>query len=184
MEEYAINKVHRLLEPGPVVLLTTRGKDGTTNIMTVGFHMAVQHEPPLLAVIVGPWDHSFNALRATKECVIAIPTVQLANTVVDIGNCSGAVVDKFEKFGLSAVSGSEVGAPLVSECQANIECRVADIRMVSKFNMFILEAVKAWLTPELQGHQTIHHRGDGTFVVDGQVINLQERMTKWKEYQD
>lgn len=185
MDDYPVDKVYRLLEPGPVILLTTRGKDGTKNVMTIGFHMVVQHEqPPLLAVIVGPWDHSFKALRATKQCVIAIPVVEMANTVVDLGNCSGTELDKFEKFGLTAFEGSEVEAPLIEQCKANIECTVADTKMVSKYNMWILEPVKAWVTPRLKDHKTFHHRGDGTFTVDGKVINLQDRMTKWQEYQD
>lgn len=185
MDDYPIDKVYRLLEPGPVILLTTKEKDGTNNVMTIGFHMVVHHEqPPLLAAIIGPWDHTFKTLRTTKECVIAIPTVEMAKTVVDIGNCSGADEDKFEKFSLSTASGSEVGAPLIEQCKENIECRVADTKMVSKYNMFILEPVKAWVTPHLKDHKTIHHRGDGTFTVDGKVINLQDRMTKWKEYQE
>lgn len=185
MDDYPVDKVYRLLEPGPVILLTTKDKDGTNNVMTIGFHMVVQHEqPPLLAAIIGPWDHSFKVLRATKQCVITIPPVEMANTVVDIGNCSGTELDKFEKFGLTAVEGSEVAAPLIEQCKANIECRVADTKMVSKYNMWILEPVKAWVTPQSKNHKTFHHRGDGTFTVDGKVINLQDRMTKWKEYQD
>jgi flavin reductase (DIM6/NTAB) family NADH-FMN oxidoreductase RutF len=182
MEEHPINKVHQLLEPGPVILITTRDKDGNANVMTCGFHMVVQHEPPLFAVIVGPWDHSFNVLRTTKECVIAVPTVEQASTVVDIGNCSGADIDKFEQFDLTITPGNEVKAPLISECSANIECRVSDTRMISRYNMFVLEAVQAWHNPKLKDHKTIHHRGDGTFMVDGEIINLQDRMVKWQEY--
>lgn len=182
MENYPINTVHRLLEPGPIILITTRDKDGNANVMTCGFHMVVQHEPPLFAVIVGPWDHSFNTLRTTKECVIAVPTVEMARTVVDIGNCSGAEMDKFEQFGLAITSGNEVGAPLINECKANIECRVSDTRMVSKYNMFVLEAVQAWSNPNLEDRRTMHHRGDGTFVVDGEIMNLKDRMVKWQEY--
>jgi flavin reductase (DIM6/NTAB) family NADH-FMN oxidoreductase RutF len=184
MEQHPINKVHRLLEPGPVILITSRDKDGTTNVMTCGFQMVMQHEPPLFAVIVGPWDHTFNVLCSTKECVLAVPTVELAETVVDIGNCSGADIDKFETYGLTVSSGNEVSAPLIGQCKANIECRVADTRMVLKYNMFILEAVLAWFNPNLKDGKTMHHRGDGTFTVDGEIISLQHRMTKWQEHVD
>jgi flavin reductase (DIM6/NTAB) family NADH-FMN oxidoreductase RutF len=187
MQEYPIEKVYRLLEPGPVVLVTTASSqpEDPPNIMTAGFHMVIQHEdPPLLGIIVGPWDYSFASLRSQKQCVISIPTVDLAPKVVDIGNCSGEDVDKFDAFSLTPVSASKVNAPLVKECLANIECRVADTSLVSKFNLFILKAVKCWIDPDREERRTFHHRGDGTFVVDGEVINLQERMTKWKEYQD
>jgi len=73
--------------------------------MTMSWHMMMEFEPPLIACIVSNRDHSFVALRATKECAIAIPAVELANKVVAIGNCSGRDVDKFEAFHLTPASG-------------------------------------------------------------------------------
>jgi flavin reductase (DIM6/NTAB) family NADH-FMN oxidoreductase RutF len=67
----------------------------------MGFHMNIQHAPAPIGCIIGPWDHSYTALRATCECMIAIPTVDLAETVVDTGNWSGDTVNKFEQFGLT-----------------------------------------------------------------------------------
>lgn len=182
MKTFPVSKTYRLLEPGPVILITT-SIDGRANIMTAGFHMVVQH-PGLIGAVVGPWDHSYKALSDTGECVIAIPTVDLATQVVDIGNCSGHEVDKFDKFGLTAVSGKKVQAPLIDECLANIECKVADTRLVDPYNLFILEAVEAWTDPDRKERRTLHHNGDGTFTIDGKVLNLQERMVLWKQFQD
>ena len=88
MKEFPLSKVYQLLEPGPVVLLTTAHK-GRANIMTMSWHMMAEFEPPLFACVVSNADFSFVALRATKECVIAIPALELAPRVVGIGNCSG-----------------------------------------------------------------------------------------------
>ena len=88
MEDLPLSKVYQLLEPGPVVLLTTAHK-GQANVMTMSWHMMVDFNPPLIACVVSDHDHSFAALRATKECVIALPTIELAEKVVAIGNCSG-----------------------------------------------------------------------------------------------
>ncbi|KAA1476770.1 hypothetical protein DENSPDRAFT_529018 [Dentipellis sp. KUC8613] len=184
---YDITKTHRFIEPGPVVLVSTRGKakNARPNLMTMGFHMCVQHEePPLLGVSIGPWDYSFKALKETGECVLAVPGVDLAEKVVDIGNCEGDKVDKWAKFGFTPVEGEEVRAPLVKEALANFECRVKDKTMVAKYGLWILEVVCAWVNEERDEKKTIHHKGDGTFVLDGEGLDLQERMTKWKEYQD
>ncbi|MEJ0094879.1 MAG: flavin reductase family protein [Methylocella sp.] len=183
MKEMPASKAYRLLEAGPIVLVTTT-HNGRPNVMTMGFHMVVQHAPPLLGCVIGPWDHSYKALRASGECVIAIPTVDLARKVVDIGNCSGDQVDKFSKFGLTQAPGKIVSAPLIAECLANIECRVADTTLVEKYSLFILEAVRIWIDPERKERRTLHHNGDGTFTVDGRTINLQERMVLWKQFQD
>jgi flavin reductase (DIM6/NTAB) family NADH-FMN oxidoreductase RutF len=183
MQEMPASKAYRLLEAGPVVMVTT-AHEGRPNIMTMGFHMVIQHAPPLIGCVIGPWDHSYKALRATGECVIAVPTVDLARKVVDIGNCSGDDVDKFKKFKLTPLPGHDVKAPLIKECLANIECKVADTSLVSKYSLFILEAVRIWIDPERKERRTIHHNGDGTFTVDGRVVNLQERMVQWKQFQD
>jgi flavin reductase (DIM6/NTAB) family NADH-FMN oxidoreductase RutF len=176
------SKAYLLLESGPIVLVATSSK-GRANVMTMGFHMMMQHAPPLIGCIIGPWDHSYKALSATKECVIAIPTVDLAKAVVDIGSCSGSDVDKFERFELTTSKAKEVGAPLIKECFANIECRVADTGFVEKYNLWVLEAVAIWVDDKRKERRTLHHNGDGTFTVDGRKIDLKERMVLWKDFQ-
>ena len=106
LQPHPLDQVHRLIEPGPVILVTTRHR-GVPNVMTNGFNMMVRHAPPLIACTIGPWDHSYEALVETGECVVSIPTAEMAATVVDIGNCSGTDVDKFEEFDLTAVDGEK-----------------------------------------------------------------------------
>jgi flavin reductase (DIM6/NTAB) family NADH-FMN oxidoreductase RutF len=175
MKDMPLAKAYQLLEPGPVVLLTTAA-GGKANVMTMSWHMMVDFEPPLVACVVSTGDHSFAALRKSKECVIAIPSVEIADLVVKIGNCSGRDVDKFAAFGLAAKKAEWVAAPLLPQCFANLECRVVETRLVDKYNLFILEVVKAWIDPKRRNAKTIHHRGYGTFVVDGEVIKLKSRM--------
>lgn len=175
MRNLPLSKVYQLLEPGPVILLTTARK-GHMNIMTMSWHMMVDFEPPLIARVVSNRDHSFEALRATRECVIAIPAVELADKVVAIGNCSGRDVDKFECFHLTPAKAERVTAPLIAECFANIECRVVDARLVNRYNVFVLEGLKAWIDPARKAPKTIHHQGFGRFVVDGETIEIKSKM--------
>jgi flavin reductase (DIM6/NTAB) family NADH-FMN oxidoreductase RutF len=175
MKDLPLSEVYQLLEPGPVVLLTTAHK-GRANVMTMSWHMMVEFEPPLVACVVSGADYSFAALRATKQCVIAVPARKLAPTVVKVGNCSGRDVEKFERFGLTPVPAERVAAPLVAECFANLECKVANTRLVSQYNLFVLEVLKAWTDPAQRNPKTIHHRGYGKFVVDGETIRLKSRM--------
>jgi len=175
MKNLPLSKVYQLLEPGPVVLLTTARKD-RANIMTMSWHMMVEFEPPLIACVVSNRNYSFAALRATKECVIALPAVELALKVVEVGNCSGRNVEKFERFGLTPVPAERVAAPLVAECFANLECKVADTRFVERYGIFILEVLKAWTDPAQKNPKTIHHHGYGRFAVDGEMIKLKSKM--------
>ena len=175
MKDLPLATVYQLLEPGPVVLLTTAHK-GRANVMTMSWHMMVDFEPPLIACVVSTGDFSFAALKATKECVIAIPAVDLAPKLVLVGNCSGRNVDKFATIGLSPVPAKFVVAPLIAECFANLECRVVDTRLTNKYNIFVLEVVQAWSDPAQKNPKTIHHQGYGRFVVDGETIALQSKM--------
>ncbi len=175
LKELPLSKVYQLLEPGPVVLLTTSEK-GRANVMTMSWHMMVEFEPPLIACVVSNRDHSFSALRKTKACVIAIPAAKLASKVVKIGNCSGRDVEKFSKFGLTPLPAERVAPPLVAECFANLECKVVDTSLVGKYNLFVLEVLKAWRDPQQKSPKTLHHQGFGRFVVDGKVLKLESRM--------
>ncbi len=102
MEDLPLSKVYQLIEPGPVVLLTTAAQ-GRFNVMTMSWHMMVEFTPPLVACIVSSANHSFAALHSTRECVIAIPASKLAGKVVQVGNSSGRDIDKFAAFGLTPV---------------------------------------------------------------------------------
>jgi flavin reductase (DIM6/NTAB) family NADH-FMN oxidoreductase RutF len=175
MKDLPLSKVYRLIEPGPVVFLTT-ARRGRANIMTMSWHMMVEFEPPLIACVVSSAGYSFAALRATGECVIAVPALALAREVVAVGNASGRDIDKFAAFGLTPLPAERVAAPLVAECFANLECRVADARLVNRHNLFVLEVVKAWTDPAQRKPKTIHHHGYGAFVVDGETIKLKSKM--------
>ncbi len=179
MKDFPLSRVFTLIEPSPVVILTT-AKNGRTNIMTMSWLMPVEFEPALIACVVSPADYSYAALRSTKECVIAIPAVDLISKVIDIGNCSGKDENKFDVFGLTPLPAKIVSAPLVSECLYNIECKVADTSMVNKYAIFILKAVKAWKDPHRKEKRTFHANGDGTFVVDGKTMNLKKKMIKFQ----
>jgi flavin reductase (DIM6/NTAB) family NADH-FMN oxidoreductase RutF len=111
-------------------------------------------------------------IRKSRECVINVPTLGLATKVAGIGNCSGATVDKFEQFKLTAVPADEVKAPLIAECHANLECRLHDGRMIKKYDFFIFEVVKAHACVAPKYPRTIHYRSEGMFMVAGRSLNL------------
>jgi flavin reductase (DIM6/NTAB) family NADH-FMN oxidoreductase RutF len=172
---YPLSKVYGLLEPGPVVLLTTAHK-GQANVMTMSWHVMMEFEPPLVGCVVSGNDFSFQALNATRQCVINIPTVDLKAAVVGCGNTSGDAVDKFKAFGLTPSSASMVAAPLIDECYASLECRVVDTRLKNRYNFFVLEVLKAWVDPACKDPRTLHHRGQGRFMVAGETIETRSKM--------
>jgi flavin reductase (DIM6/NTAB) family NADH-FMN oxidoreductase RutF len=172
---YPLSEVYGLLEPGPVTMLTTAER-GRTNIMTMSWQTMIEFEPPLVACVVSNRNFSFGMLKSTRECVINIPTVELASKVARCGNTSGRTVDKFKALRLTPAPAAQVRAPLIEECYASLECRVVDTRIVAKYGLFILEVVKAWVDSSRKNPKTLHHRGKGRFMVAGRVITLPSRM--------
>ena len=173
MRELRLSKAFTLIESGPVVLVTTH--DGQKdNIMTISWTMVIDFTP-VFAITTGEWNYSFAALRKNRECVIAIPTVDMLDRVVGIGTCSGKDTDKFAKFKLTPLQGKVVRSPLIKECLANIECKVIDI--VKKHNIVVLEAVAAYIDNKRKEKRMIHAVGDGTFIVDGRRIDRKKMMT-------
>ncbi len=166
-----LSRVYRLLEPGPVVLLSaTAGK--RMSVMAMSWQTPMEFEPPLVGCVISDRNYTYELVMASRECVINIPTVQLARKVVRCGNVSGRNVDKFRILGFTRVAASLVAAPLIDECYASLECKVVDTRMVSRYGFFVLEVVKAWIDPAQKNPRTLHHMGRGKFMVAGETIRL------------
>ncbi|MDJ0930036.1 flavin reductase family protein [Breoghania sp.] len=175
--DFPVEEARHFLEPGPVVLISSHC-DGASNIMTLGWHSILAFAPSLVNCMISSGNHSFEMIRRTGECVINLPTLDLADIVSKVGNCTGSEVDKFAEFGLTAKPAEIVYAPLIDECHACFECRVYDDAMVNNYNYFIFEIVKAHVAGDPEHPKTIHYMGDGKFMVAGDVIDRKEFFTK------
>jgi flavin reductase (DIM6/NTAB) family NADH-FMN oxidoreductase RutF len=91
-KDLPVNEIRRFLEPGPIVLVSSTYR-GESNIMTMGWHMVMGFEPSLIGCYIWDQNHSFEMIRKSRECVINIPTYDLAIKVVGIGNTSGRDVE-------------------------------------------------------------------------------------------
>lgn len=178
-KDFPVSKIRQILEPGPVVLVSSAWK-GKKNIMTMGWHLVMEFSPSLIGCIIADNNVSFEMIRKSRVCVINVPTADMIDQVVGIGNCDGDKVDKFEKFCLTPIHATKVAAPLIEECFANLECRVVDTRLLKKYNFFIMEVVKAHIATVPKYPRTLHYRGKGTFIISGNVLHKAEKFTKLK----
>jgi flavin reductase (DIM6/NTAB) family NADH-FMN oxidoreductase RutF len=169
-----VYQVRRLLEPGPIVLVSSCWR-GEINIMTLGWHTVMEFEPSLVGCVIANTNHSFELIRRSKECVINVPTRNLVDAVVGIGNSSGSAINKFETFRLTPDPAHKVKAPLIRQCHANLECKLVDARLVQKYNFFIFEVVKVHISPSPRHPLTLHYLGGGLFMVSGPIISRRAR---------
>jgi flavin reductase (DIM6/NTAB) family NADH-FMN oxidoreductase RutF len=173
--DFPVSEIRQFLEPGPIVLVSSAWK-GRTNIMTLGWHLVMEFQPSLVGCVISSANHSFDMIRKSRACVINLPTVDMAATVVRIGNSSGRDVDKFSTFKLTPAAAETISAPLIDECFANFECRLADAAAVRKYNLFVFEVVKAHVATSPRFPKTIHYRGDGQFMIAGPTVSRYRRL--------
>lgn len=169
-KDFPVTEIRRYLEPGPVVLVTSSWKQ-QINVMTMGWHTVMEFSPALVGCVIASGNHSFELIRKSGECVINIPSAEMIDQVVGIGNCSGATVDKFDRFQLLTATAGQVKAPLLVQCFANLECRLYDKSLIGKYNFFIFEVIKAHVATAPKHPQTIHYTGDGVFMVSGKTVS-------------
>ncbi len=169
-KDFPVSRVRRYLEPGPIVLVSSKWQD-KTNVMTMGWHMVIEFTPSLVGCLISSGNHSFEMIRNSRECVINLPTAALTDEAIGIGNTSGDKIDKFREFGLTAEAASHVAAPLIRECHASFECRLHDDALVERYNVFIFEVVKAHVAASPKHPKTLHYTGDGVFMVAGGIID-------------
>jgi flavin reductase (DIM6/NTAB) family NADH-FMN oxidoreductase RutF len=173
-EDFPVAKIRRFLEPGPVVLVSS-AHAGERNIMTMGWHMILGDEPSLVGCYIWDQNHSRELVRRSRECVINLPTFDLIDAVIGIGNSHGPAVDKFETFGLTPAKASKVDAPLVAECHANFECKLVDDTLIDRLGLFVFECVKAHVATAPKYPTTVHYRGDGVFMISGENKSYRRR---------
>ncbi len=175
-KNFPVDKIRRFLEPGPIVLISSQHK-GERNIMTLGWHMMLGLEPARVGCFIWEKNHSFELIRRSRQCVINVPTVDLIDQVIDIGNthASGKGKDKFERFGLTPLPAAKVDAPLIGECYANFECRLRDTSLIRTYSLFVFEVVKAHVATSPKYPKTVHYRGDGVFMIAGRNVSYRKR---------
>ena len=174
-----VERAHRLLSPGPVLLVTAARK-GRTDITPIGWASSVSTRPPLVAIAVFQGNFIHELIKASGEYAINVPSLDLLKQVQYCGSVSGRDVDKFQATGLHQGEPKQIGAPLVDECLAHLECAVTDVVTPGDHSIFIAEVVAAqaesdafedyWLLKEEKELKPLHHLGGIYYsVLDGRI---------------
>ena len=182
-KEIPLSRAHRIVNHGPVVLVTTQVENGSPNIMAVAWIAPVSQVPPLVAISVGNGHYSHRLVSESGEFVVNVPSSSMASKVMVCGKVSGRDIDKFKKARLTPIPAKEVGPPLVEECIGHLECRLDHEVRVGDHTLFIGRVVKAWVEEGLfketwridkEGGKALHHLGGNVFAVSGEMLVIEE----------
>ncbi|HEX3356634.1 MAG TPA: flavin reductase family protein [Tepidisphaeraceae bacterium] len=173
-----VTQTRRFLEPGPIVLISSAYKS-ERNIMTLGWHMMLEYN--LVGCFIWDQNHSEQLIRRSKQCVINLPTFDMIDTIIGIGNLHATKddkLDKFQRFHLTPTPAKKVAAPLIAECHSNFECKLIDTSQIKKYSLFIFEVVHAHVTKNPKYPTTVHYRGDGIFMISGPNKSYRSKFKK------
>ena len=174
-------KAYRLLNHGPTVLVSS-AHAGRRNVMAAAWNMALDFDPPKVAVVIDKATLTRELVEASGEFVLNVPSRQQAALTLAVGTQSGREVDKFEKLGAGETA-SMVGAPLIEGCLAWLECRViAEPHIQQAYDLFLAEVVAAWADPDVFSNgrwhfpdaqqRSIHYQAGGSFFATGDTFEV------------
>jgi flavin reductase (DIM6/NTAB) family NADH-FMN oxidoreductase RutF len=143
-EQIDVSKAHRLLNAGPIVLITTQAK-GRFNIHAAPWAMPLSLRPPLVGVAIPPPRLSHDLIKRSGEFVLNVPSADLAKQVKQIAAVSGHDVDKLLATGLHVVEPRVVGVPLLQECIGHLECGLVDAYEIGDHTLFVGEVLALWV---------------------------------------
>lgn len=138
-----------ILNPVPVVMVTSRGKDGKDNVFTVGWVGTVCTKPPMLSISVRPERLSHKYISETMEFTVNMPTSKLTKAVDYVGVRSGKTVDKIKEMNFTMKEGTNVSSPYIDECPVSIECKVKTVLQLGTHDCFIAEVVGSHMNKNL-----------------------------------
>ncbi len=138
-----------ILNPVPVVMVTSRGRDGKDNVFTVGWVGTVCTKPPMLSISVRPERLSHKYISETMEFTVNMPTSKLTKAVDYVGVRSGKTVDKIKEMNFTMKEGTNVSSPYIDECPVSIECKVKTVLQLGTHDCFIAEVVGSHVNKNL-----------------------------------
>lgn len=138
-----------ILNPVPVVLITSKNKAGKTNVFTVGWTGTINTKPPMLYISIRPERLSYEYIKESMEFVVNLPSSDLVKKVDYCGVRSGKKNDKITEMGFTLKESHNVSVPYIDECPVNIECKVKDIIALGTHDMFIAEVVASHVNEDL-----------------------------------
>jgi flavin reductase (DIM6/NTAB) family NADH-FMN oxidoreductase RutF len=158
-----LDKAYRLMNHGPTVLVSSSHGEAV-NVMAAAWSMPLDFQPPKVAVVLDKSTLTRRMIEASGEFALNVPSRELARLTLQVGSTTGREIDKFAAFGAGAWQGERVGAPLLDDCLAWLECRlIPEPHIQETYDLFLGEVVAAWADPAAfrDGHWQLEEGGSG-----------------------
>lgn len=130
-----------MLNPVPVVLITSRNNQGKDNVFTVGWIGTACTKPPMITVAIRPERLSYEFIKESEGFVVNLPSKTLVKAVDYCGVRSGRQIDKLKEMKLTVKNGDMVNAGIINECPVSFECKVKSVTPLGTHDLFLAEVM-------------------------------------------
>lgn len=137
-------RASNLLNPLPVVLVTSMDENGKSNVMTAAWAGTICSDPVMVSVSIRKSRYSHELIKRSGEFVINMPGEDMALFTDYAGVYSGRNTDKFAldgQYQATLIPSEKVKTMTIKECPIALECRVKEIRELGSHDMFMAEVV-------------------------------------------
>ncbi len=178
--ELPLERAYRLLNHGPLVLISTRSGEGEYNIAPIAWNCPVQKDPTRVLAAVGKSHKTHDNIEQTGEFIVCVPNKNQAELTRDTGSVSGEKCDKFKKFNIKTLNGTKVKGKIPRGVLGYIECKVIKKISTGGVSLIIGEAnyaaalkkgFKGRVWPENKEGRSLHHLGGGEFGVISKKVD-------------
>lgn len=164
MKEKVEFKGSVILNPVPVVLITSKNKEGKENVFTVAWTGTVCTKPPMLSISVRPERLSYEYIKETMEFTVNLPSSDMTRAVDYCGVRPGRKFDKIKEMNFTMVEGTNVDVPYINECPISIECKVKSIIPLGTHDLFIAEVVGSYVDKDLMDEKGKIHLEEADLI--------------------
>lgn len=153
-----------VLNPVPVVLITSRNSEGKDNVFTIAWGGTVCTKPPMVSISIRPERLSYEYIKESMEFIINMPSQKIVKAVDYCGVRPGRKFDKIKEMGFTMKEGTHVNAAYIDECPVSIECKVKSITPLGTHDMFVAEVVGSHINEDLMDEKGKIHFEKGDLI--------------------
>jgi flavin reductase (DIM6/NTAB) family NADH-FMN oxidoreductase RutF len=167
-------KIYRLINPGPLVLVSTLSPEKRPDIAPIAWMCPVELVPARVLLCMDEEHQSFKNILKTRKFTVSVPHVSQLNIVEETGSVSGKDADKFKLFSIKSFTAPKTGCQVPHGVIGFVECRLKKAVDVEGTAVVVGEAVYAAADPlafngerlvaEHVHGKALHHLGNKYFA--------------------
>ncbi len=162
-------KIYRLFYPVVPVVVTASHKGETGGLAAISY-ISLSFKPPLVGVSIHPKSRTHRLVRDSREFAMNWLDYMDREKILKMGETTGAEVkDKLKASGLTTAPARAIGAPVLGEAVAVVECRLKDTYPTGDHELFVGECLSAYAVDDFDEYWRFRKYSAALYVGSGRA---------------